>query len=417
MRRMRSTEQETAAARSGELPPPGISLRLTFFLVSWWNQLFGRGRSASDSPRKVLLIRRGYIGDVIQSTALLADVRARYPGAEIAYMTGPAGAEVLRGNPSVDRLIGYVEPPGRKPGGYRETGRALRNLRGERFDLGLCLSHNSWDALLLRLAGVGRAAGFAEPGREFLLDLAVTWDERESRPSQEHYDDLLRGLGIEPRAREYYLAVGPAGEDLWRRLLPELELTRAPLLALAPGGGRHPQGCAPYRQWAPERFAAVAEALIRQEEAEVCLVGDAEDREVARQVQETLPSALRGRVHDLTGQTSLGELAALLSRARLLIANDSAPVWIAAAVSCPVVAIFGCNDPVNHRPLARRYAAVGGRARCHPCFSGAGVPSCSLPPECLDSLRAEEVVAVARQLLRDEGEPEAARAGEVERLQ
>jgi ADP-heptose:LPS heptosyltransferase len=345
------------------------------------------------------VVRRGYVGDIIQTTALVADLREEYPQAEIVYMTGPAGVEVLRDNPAVDRTVAYVEQPERGRGGLLALRSALRALRRERFDLGLCLSHNSWDAVLLRLIGVAHAAGFAEPGREFLLDQALTWDERELRPAQERYDELLRSLGVTPRCRTYYFPTEEDKEEVWTRLLPGVDPRPGFLMVIAPGGGRHPAGCAPYRQWPPERFAEVVSILSEEWQAEVCLIGDSEDAAVARRVLEAVGAGVRHHVHDLTGRTTLREVGALLTKARLLIANDSAPVWVAAAVGCPVLAIFGCNHPTNHRPLAAAYAAVSGSAPCHPCFSGAGVPACPLPPLCLEAVSVDDVTRRARGLL------------------
>jgi GT2 family glycosyltransferase len=223
-----------AFRRSAEgcLPPPSLGLRVAGTVLAGVNRLGGRGAGAGAAPRKILVVRRGYVGDVIESTALVGDLRRAYPGAEIVYMTGAAGAQALAGNRNVDRIAPYPAGPG---GGFW---RALRRLRRERFDLGLCLSHNSRDALLLRLAGVGQAAGFAEPQREFLLDLAVTWDEQELRAGRERYEELLRALGIEPVYRAYDFPAAAAEAAAPSRLLPGWDPAERPLLVLAGGAIR-----------------------------------------------------------------------------------------------------------------------------------------------------------------------------------
>ena len=386
----------SAGVPAEALPPPSRSLRTASWGLSALNRLTGRGRHRPGPPRKILVVRRGFIGDIIQTTATVADLRRAYPEAEIVYMTGAAGAEVLAGNRSLTRVEPYLEEPSGGARSLARLWRAARGLRRERFDLGLCLNHKAWDALLLRLAGVAWAAGFTEPGREFLLDRAVRWDEWERRPGQDRYDELLRSLDIEPQCRSYGFPAVPEGDAAGQELLPGVDFTEAPLLVLAPGGGRHPNGCAPYRQWAPERFAEVAGVLAEEWDCEVCLIGGAEDADVTQQVLEHMPGTVRTKAHDLAGRTSLGQVGRLLSSARLLIANDSAPVWIAAAVGCPVVAIFGCNHPADYRPLAPAYVAVCADLTCHPCFSGARVPQCELPARCLAAIGVDEVVRAAR---------------------
>jgi ADP-heptose:LPS heptosyltransferase len=99
----------------------------------------------------------------------------------------------------------------------------------------------------------------------------------------------------------------------------------------------------------------------------VALVGRSEDREVTSRVRDTAP----GTLVDLTGKTSLKELAALLERAALLVSNDSGPAHLAAAVDCPTIAIFGPTDPALTFPYedGSRFVSVA-RPIDHerPCF-------------------------------------------------
>jgi heptosyltransferase I len=97
---------------------------------------------------------------------------------------------------------------------------------------------------------------------------------------------------------------------------------------------------------------------------------------------------------DLAGATTVGLLPALLSRASLLITNDSGPMHIAAAVGTPVVALFGPTSAARTGPYGVGQNVLTGKVPCSPCFSR----TCqnALPLECLRTVSPEQVLAAAR---------------------
>src|SRR5712692_6397154 len=97
---------------------------------------------------------------------------------------------------------------------------------------------------------------------------------------------------------------------------------------------------------------------------------------------------------DLAGATTVGLLPALLSRASLLIANDSGPMHVAAAAGTPVVALFGPTSAARTGPYGVGHDVLMGKVPCSPCFSR----TChnTLPLECLRLVSPEQVLAAAR---------------------
>ncbi len=374
------------------IAPPSRALRWAHGALRLLNSLLRRTRQR----HRILLVRQGYVGDIIQTTALLRDLRQFWPDAHLMYMTGTGGAGALNGNADVREIVPYVRAPRIRLEELVGFVRRILSLRRRGVGLGISLNPGSWDALLLHLVGAERCVGFVEPGREFLLDECIVWDETKVVARQEHYDDLLRLLGLEPVCRQYELALpaeSSCSEEV-RRVLAASE----PVVAIAPGGGYNPAGCAPYRQWPAERFAEVVTHFLSREGVRVILVGGHDDTEVARRVMNCCPDVATGALDDLTGRTSLAELGLLLSKADLLITNDSAPVWVAAAVRCSTVCIVGCNHPVVCTPLSSSFAAVSAQLPCSPCFSGAAVPKCQLPAQCLQNITVAQVLAAVREL-------------------
>jgi len=104
-----------------------------------------------------------------------------------------------------------------------------------------------------------------------------------------------------------------------------------------------------------------------------------------------IPGAL-----DLTGKTSLTELVALLERSKLVIANDSGPMHIAAAAGAPIVALFGPTLPAHFAPWRAKAVLLEKRLACRPCRQRECV---SQDFRCLRGIMVEDVLAAARTLL------------------
>ncbi len=207
---------------------------------------------------------------------------------------------------------------------------------------------NSFHAALLALRlGAHRRIGYARNCRSWLLHPAIAPPAPGALPGHEsfYYLELLRLAGLisalpadEPARLRVPLHPDATRVESWRR-----ELAPAPVIALHAGATNHPA-----KRWPPQRFAELAGALARRS-ASVVLIGGPAERELARQLRMLAPHP--EQVKNLTGETSLQDLAALLAAADLLVANDSGPMHVAGAVGTPVVALFGPTDEKATYPL------------------------------------------------------------------
>jgi ADP-heptose:LPS heptosyltransferase len=198
---------------------------------------------------------------------------------------------------------------------------------------------------------------------------------------------LLEFLGIPPQGD--YLEF-PLREEDWQ------ELSRVPGAgALRPGEYVcvHPGANDQSRRWPAEHFARVADSLAAQG-LQVALTGTAAESGLAGEVA----SSMRFPATNLAGHTGLGALAALISRARLLVSNDTGASHLAAALHVPSVVIFTASDPLRWAPLDReRHRTLGPSV---PVPSGPGLQS----PEVYSArpVTVEAVLAEAEQLLSAE---------------
>ncbi len=156
--------------------------------------------------------------------------------------------------------------------------------------------------------------------------------------------------------------------------------------------GVHAGASAPARRWPAKRFAAVANGLVERHGARIILTGGPGEEEIAR----TVATLVQTPVIDLAGRTSLGGLAALISRLDLFITNDTGPAHIAAALRVPSVTIFGPADVRRWSPLdTSRHVAMHRSVECSPCRHRV----CPIDHRCMAWIEASEVLEAAEGLL------------------
>jgi heptosyltransferase-2 len=157
----------------------------------------------------------------------------------------------------------------------------------------------------------------------------------------------------------------------------------APLVALLPGAE---YGAA--KRWPAAQFGALAAALIERG-TEIVVLGSQKERPLGEEIEAVARSA---RVHNLCGQTTLGDVVDLLTFARVAVSNDSGLLHVAAAAGAAVVAIYGSSSPQFTPPLTDKAAIVTRRLPCSPCFAR------ECPLGHLDCLRGLPVATVLGEL-------------------
>ncbi len=304
-------------------------------------------------PRRIVVMRAlPGLGDMLCVVPALRALRAALPQARIDLIGLPTTLEfVQRFSYYVDRLIefpGFPGLPERTPA-IRQLPAFLADMHHKNYDLALQMHGNGTTSnTFTLLLGAHVTAGFYPPSRhcpdpEWFLPYPSS--ESEVR----RHLRLIEFLGVPLKGEDLEF---PLGECDWE----SLKGTRA-AYDLVPGEYIcvHAGATLPSRRWSPTNFAAVAGALASRG-YQIVLTGIKAEAEITRAVAQ----AMRYPVIDLTGQTGLGALALLLSRARLVICNDTGVSHLAAAVRTPSVVVFVGSDRERWAPLDhQRHRPVG----------------------------------------------------------
>lgn len=344
-------------------------------------------RSAPAAYRRILVLRRCCLGDVLLTTPLLATLDAAFPDAELIYATGAWSRAALVGNPHVDRVITLPDRPH-----ARDWLTVVRRLRRGRCDLALLPERSPLMHLAAWLAGIPRRVGLDSAGRGFALTdpVPVTGVRHET----ERALDLARALGLTPATPSPLYRPGEDARERVASLLAAGGVT-GDVLVVHPGGGANPGVTMAGKRWPPERFAAVADHLHERHGLAVCLVGVPDDRAAVA----ACATRLRAPALDLAGRLSLDELGALCARARLYLGNDSGATHLAVACGAPTVAVFGPTDPAMYGPLDGVSEAVWNAAACAPHVERGDLTRATDGFRCIDTIAVADVLDAAERVL------------------
>ena len=299
------------------------------------------------TPRRVAILKPSALGDIAHALPVLTALKAKWPATAFTWVANRAFAPLLEGHPDLAEVLPFDRAVMTD---WRRAAIAANRLAGElrrrRFDLVLDLQG------LLRTGLMAAATG--APVRVGL---------RQSREGARHFythlvdaPEQLHAVERNWRVAEYLGATGPK-----RFVLPEHPAETAaaresiqhlphPVVAVAAGARWLT------KRWPAEHFAT----LLNRTAASALLVGAADDRDLHRRLSAklTIPFA------DLTGQTPLPLLSALLREVDAMLANDTGPLHLAAALGTPCVAPFTCTSPSRHGPYTSPAGGIPTRVAC-----------------------------------------------------
>jgi len=296
---------------------------------------------------------------VVLSLPALRAVRRGFPEARLAVLVRRELASFFDGSTWIDEVIPYTARGGM--GRILGIPALVRELRARRFDAAVLFPTSFESALWPGLAGIPRRVGYPGDGRSALLTTRVT-----AAPDVEHahevhwYLHLVRaGLGVDAPAEPVAPDVHAPHRARMQEWLGARRRRQGRLVALAPGATYGPA-----KEWPAAHWAALID-LLAARDVECVLVGAPSER--ARCVEVT--AACRAGALVAAGETSVGELVALLALADAFAGNDSGAMHVAGALGRPTVGIFGSTSPERTSPLGARTRVFYERIECSPCLA------------------------------------------------
>jgi len=287
-------------------------------------------------PRNILVIDFGQLGDIVMSLPALRAIRERFPYAKITVAVGKPGKELLSLSSYADEILEVDRVLLRDGPTLISLGRIAKfvaQVRKQKFDFVIDL-HSYYETNILGfLSGAPQRLYSRRENRS--LDFLANFKPQPVRENQkahlvDRYLDLLKSLGIENVPRTPVLKTRTADDQAVEGMLKkEKAQSRELLVGIFPGAGNVS------RLWPLEKFAEVADHLIRNDRVRVIVFAGPEERALVPQMKTLFPS---GTI--FFDRLTVAQLASAQARLTLFISNDTGPAHIAAAVGTPVVVIL-----------------------------------------------------------------------------
>jgi lipopolysaccharide heptosyltransferase II len=365
--------------------------------------------------QRILVRGVNWLGDAVMTTPALSRLREARPDAHISLLTHAKLKDLWRDHPAINEVITFDDSD--------SAWTVSRKLSGNKFDVGLALPNSHRAALELRLAGIPQRIGSSRPWRNWLLTQvvpphsgAVTMRKRSAAeinrlvgqsapptvfPATAHhihqYLHLTAALGAKPGPLppQLFVAPGQVAEFTAKFGLAtnEPDAVWCGLNAGAEYG--------PAKRWPEARFIDTAVQVQRRTNCRWLIFGLKSDFAVCERIASGINSdSKQASKHaiNLAGATNLAELCAALKLCRVLLTNDSGPMHVAAALSTPVVALFGSTSPELTGPGLpgdARHQLLRAGAPCSPCF----LRECPIDFRCMTGLTVDRAVEAVLRVL------------------
>jgi heptosyltransferase-2 len=303
-------------------------------------------------------------------------------------MVRPLAREIVEGNPHLDEVIVYDKDGAHK--GVMGNYRFIRELKARKFDTAIILHPTNRIHIILSLARIPERIGYDKKAG-FLLTKRMPHTKQFGLKHEIDYAlDVLKFMGIEAKDKALYMPINSVSERRIEDMLKDGGVKSSDVIVVVNPGA----SCASKR-WGVEKFAEVANGLIEKFSVKIVVISDNVDRHFG----DRLASLVASGCINLSGETSVGDIASLLKRARFFISNDSGPVHISCAVGTPVIAIFGRSDrglsPERWGPSGKSDIVLHKDVGCEICYAH----NCRSGFRCLDSITPAEVLEAARKIL------------------
>lgn len=337
-------------------------------------------QASNPAPRvpSILIILMGALGDVARGLCLVAPIKRHFAGCRLTWLVEPKCAELVRIHPLIDEVLVFQRS--RHPRALRDL---LAEFRRHRFDIALDLQRHFKSGFFSWCSGAARRVGFhprdaKELNWVFNNEHIPPGPDRQPKINQ--YLQFAAHLGVPPPRR---LEFGLSGPDVAQVGPMAVAALARPFIAVVTGSSWGS------KNWGAEGYGALIERILDTGSLSVVLLGDRSQKALSGRLTSALDHP--GLI-DLTGDTSLPQLVAVLKAAAAGVGPDCGSGHLAAAVGTPYVTLFGPTAPSRTAPYGCEDLVVQADVPCAPCYRR----RCpGLDQVCMRGIDAE---AVARKL-------------------
>ncbi|MCW8816961.1 MAG: glycosyltransferase family 9 protein [Ignavibacteriaceae bacterium] len=327
--------------------------------------------------RKILCVKPRGIGDIILSTIVLENLRTAFPKAEIHYLTEEFAKRAVENNTFVSKILTFKKDD--------LVFKTINKVRREKYNLVLDLYSNPKTAQITFLSGAKYRAGFEKRGRRYAYNILGKSGSTGKHAAEDNLV-LLNILEIPINSKKIIYATTKEEKLFADNFLKDkIKRNEFRLIGIIPSGGWESKRCD------ASKLIEICNEIQKSIKTKFIILWGPGDEKDAKEIFEGLkPNPL------IAPSTSFGELSGLIEKCDLIVANDSGPMHVAAALGIPTIGIFGPTNPENHRPFSSNSDFVI-KSDLHCIICNKLV--CPYKHECMLELDPKEFATKAKKLL------------------
>lgn len=301
-------------------------------------------------PESICILRLSAIGDVTHVLPTLRSIQQQWPDTKITWIIGKLEHQLVKDIPGVEFIIFN------KSAGLAEYQRLRQQLKGRHFDVLLHMQISMRASIASLFIQADIKLGFDEERTKNLQRWFVNHKIQASEPRLHVLDSFLafaHTLGIQQDTIQWDIPIADSDYEFIAQQLAGTER----YIAINPCTSNRALN---WRNWDVESYARIIDYVQETYQLDTVLTGGPNDQE--KDYAKQIVSKSQHSPINLVGTTTLKQLAALFSRAHLVIAPDTGPMHIANAVGSPVIGLFATSNPYRTGP----YSNLKNTVNCYP---------------------------------------------------
>ncbi|MDZ7624058.1 MAG: glycosyltransferase family 9 protein [Ignavibacteriaceae bacterium] len=331
--------------------------------------------------KKILCIKPRGIGDIILSTIVLENLKAAFSHSEIHYLTEEFAKRAVENNPFVSKILTFNKKD--------FILSIIRKVRKEKYDLVFDFWSNPKTAQITFLSGAKYRVGYEKRGRKYAYNFIGKAGTMGEHAAEDNLV-LLNALNIPIISKQIIYQTTKEEKLFAEKFLNGSNIQNEKLLiGIIPSGGWESKRCDPVK------WIEICQEIQKKYQAQFLILwgpGDEKDSKIILEGLNPIPL--------MSPKSSFGELSGLIERCDLIIANDSGPMHVSAALGKPTLGIFGPTDPLAHRPYSNNSSyVIHSELHCIKCTKLV----CPYGHECMLELPIEKVMTEVEKLMKFTG--------------
>jgi len=294
-------------------------------------------RINKEHVRKILIIKLRGIGDVILSTIVLPNLASEFPDAKIDYLTESHSKPAIEKIPYINDVLIFDRY------NLKNKIKLFQNVRKSKYDLIIDFFANPSTAQITFFSGARYRIGFPYKGRKYAYNMYGPSARAELHAAELHLE-VLRKFGLKIDSKILLYCLTEKDKSFANKYFNESNLSNSLVMGISPSGGWLSKKCDPIK------FAEIADEIIRKYNSKILLLWGPDDKTEAIEILNLMEHKAL-----LAPSSTISEMAALINKCDILIANDSGPMHISTAVNTSVLSLHGPTNPLLQGPYGDKH--------------------------------------------------------------